>query len=168
MITNKLRTAKKDRDRRGSLTALIVLGVIVGATAGSALGSSIPAPSVDSLTPKSKPNDKWTGPGSGGGSTAPLVVAPPTTVVPAGSALGTDLKSVPAPSGDSFKTEGSYSPNDKWTPDGGGGSNAPPVVAPPTTVVKPAGRNSCANMAFDGVCDEPNHCAIGTDSFDCR
>ena len=28
------------------------------------------------------------------------------------------------------------------------------------------GSNSCPN-AFNGICDEPSHCAAGTDSHDC-
>lgn len=48
-------------------------------------------------------------------------------------------------------------------------SAAPPAVKPPdggsqTTIA--GGDNSCEH-AFDGVCDAPPNCRIGTDSYDC-
>ena len=44
----------------------------------------------------------------------------------------------------------------------------PPEVDPPDPLPKPTTLNNTCRYAYDGECDEPRHCAPGTDTFDCR
>jgi len=44
----------------------------------------------------------------------------------------------------------------------------PPDVDLPDPLPTPTRLNNSCRYAFDGECDEPRYCAVGTDTFDCR